>query len=83
VTTEITSLPQLAPEGMLLAIALRAAEEKRMAKAAAELEECGEALTSRALAAAAHISREHRLHLAPPTRNEHAGVGSDFINFAL
>jgi hypothetical protein len=56
VTTEITSLPQLTPEGVPLALARRAAEATRMAKAAAALEERGEAVTSRALAAAAHIS---------------------------
>jgi hypothetical protein len=56
VTTEITSLPQLTPEGLPLALARRAAEETRMARAAAELEERGEAVTSRALAQAAHIS---------------------------
>jgi hypothetical protein len=56
VTTEITSLPQLTAEGMPLALVRRAAEATRMAKAAAELEACGEAVTSRALAAAAHIS---------------------------
>ena len=43
VTTEITSLPQLTPEGLPLALARRAAEETRMATAAAELEERGEA----------------------------------------
>jgi hypothetical protein len=56
VTTEITSLPQLTPEGLPLALARRAAEETRMVKAVADLEERGEAVTSRALAAAAHIS---------------------------
>ena len=39
-----------------LALARRAAEVTRMAKAAAELEERGEAVTSRSLAQAAHIS---------------------------
>jgi hypothetical protein len=56
VTTEITSLPQLTPEGLPLALAQRAAEETRMARAVADLEERGEAVTSRALAEAAHIS---------------------------
>ena len=56
ITTEITSLPQLTPEGLPLALARRAAEEARMANAVAELEERGEAVTSRALAAAAYIS---------------------------
>src|SRR6516162_7654366 len=56
VTTEITSLPQLTPEGLPLALARRAAEATRMARAAQALEERGEAVTSRALAAAAHIS---------------------------
>lgn len=56
VTTEITSLPQLTPEGLPLALARRAAEETRMTRAAAELAERGEAVTSRALAQAAHIS---------------------------
>jgi hypothetical protein len=56
VTTEITSLPQLTPEGLPLALARRAAEETRMAKAARVLEQRCEAVTSRALAAAAHIS---------------------------
>jgi hypothetical protein len=56
VTTEITSLPQLTPEGLPLALARRAAEETRMARAGADLEERGEAVTSRALAEAARIS---------------------------
>ena len=56
VTTEITSLPQLTPEGLPLALARRAAEETRMARAVAKLEERGEPVTSRAVAAAAHIS---------------------------
>jgi hypothetical protein len=56
VTTEITSLPQLTPEGLPLALARRAAEETRMARAVEALVKHGEAVTSRALAAAAHIS---------------------------
>ena len=36
-----------------------------MVKAVAVLEERGEAVTSRTLAVAARISREHRVHLAP------------------
>ena len=56
VTTEITSLPQLTPEGLPLALARRAAEATRMAKAVAGLEERGEPVTARAVAAAAHIS---------------------------
>ncbi len=56
VTTEITSLPQLTAEGLPLTQVRRAAEATRMAKAAADLEERGEAVTSRALAEAAHIS---------------------------
>src|SRR5215467_11723786 len=56
VTTEITSLPQLTPEGLPLALARRASEVTRMARAAAGLEERGEVVTSRALAEAAHIS---------------------------
>lgn len=55
-TTEITSLPQLTPEGLPLALVRRAAEQTRMARAATELAERGEAVTSRALAAAAHLS---------------------------
>jgi hypothetical protein len=46
----------LTPAGLPLALARRAAEETRMTRAATELEERGEAVTSRALAAAAHIS---------------------------
>jgi hypothetical protein len=76
VTTEITSLPQLTPEGLPLVLARRAAEQARMVKAAAELEERGEAVTSRSLAAAAHISREHRVQLAPAARNGRHGIGS-------
>ena len=56
VTTEITGLPQLTPEGLPLALARRAAEDRRMANAVAKLEARGEAVTSRALAAAARIS---------------------------
>jgi hypothetical protein len=40
-----------------------------MVKVVTDLEEHGEAVTSRALAAAAHISREHYLHLGPTARN--------------
>ena len=82
-TTEITSLPQLTPEGLPLALAGRAAEEMRMARAAADLERRGEAVTSRALAAAAHISREHRLHLAPPARNGRDGIHTSVISCAI
>jgi hypothetical protein len=57
VTTEITNLPQLAPEGVPLALVRRAADATRMARAAAELEKRGEAVTARAVAAAAHISQ--------------------------
>ena len=56
VTTEITSLPQITPEGLPLALARRAAEQTRMVKAVAELEAHGEAVTSRSLAEAARIS---------------------------
>lgn len=73
VTTEITSLPQLTPEGLPLALARRAAEQKRMLKAVAELEQRGEAVTSHTLAGAAHISREHCVHLAPKARKGRAG----------
>ena len=52
-----------------------------MAKAAAELEERGEAVTSRALAAA-HISREYRMHLAPGARNGRDGIESLVFNCA-
>lgn len=62
VTTEITSLPQLTPEGLPLALARRAAEQARMARAATALEERCEAVASRALAQAAHISREHGVY---------------------
>lgn len=55
-TTKITSLPQLTPKGQPLALARRAAEQTRMTRAAAELEAHDEAVTSRALAATAHIS---------------------------
>ena len=57
VTTEISSLPQLTPEGLPLALARRAAEESRMDSAVADLVERGEAVTARAVAAAAHISQ--------------------------
>ena len=56
VTTEIASLPQLTPKGLPLALARREASVTRMSKAAAELEERGESVTARTLAAAAHIS---------------------------
>src|ERR1051326_4044704 len=56
VTTEISSLPQLTPEGLPLALARRAAEDRRMANAVAKLEERGEAVTARAVAAAARLS---------------------------
>lgn len=55
-TTEITSLPQLTPKGLPLALARREARQTRMTRAVAELEALGEAVTSRALAATAHIS---------------------------
>src|ERR1051326_8305108 len=57
VTTEISSLPQLTPEGLPLALARRAAEVIRMTRAAQALEERGDAVTARAVAAAAHISQ--------------------------
>lgn len=56
VTTEIPSLPQLTPEGLPLTLARRAAEHARMARSAIDLEKRGEAVTSRTLAQAAHIS---------------------------
>src|ERR1051326_7275716 len=56
VTTEITSLPQLTPDGLPLSLARRAAEVTRMVNAAAKLEERSEAVTARAVAAAARIS---------------------------
>jgi hypothetical protein len=83
VTTEITSLPQLTPEGLPLALVRRAAEARRMVKAVADLEERGEAVTSRSLAAAAHISREYRVHLAPAARNRHERYGTDVISSAI
>lgn len=69
VTTEITSLPQLTPKGLPLALARRAAEHARMVKAVTDLEERSEAVTSRSLAEAAHISREHGLHMATAARD--------------
>ena len=83
VTTEITSLPQLTPEGLPLALARRAAEATRMAKAVAELEKRGEAVTSRSLAAAAHLAREHCVRLAPPARDGRDGDGSSVISSAI
>ena len=56
VTTEISSLPQLTPEGLPLALARRAAEVTRMVNAVAKLEERGEVVTARTVAAAARIS---------------------------
>jgi hypothetical protein len=57
VTTGITSLPQLTPEGLPLALARRAAQVSRMARAVQAMEERGEAVTARAVAAAARISQ--------------------------
>ena len=54
-----------------------------MAKAVAELEERGEAVTSRARASAAHISREHPLHLAPEPREGHVSIDNSVISFAI
>lgn len=68
---------------MPLALARRAAEQARMAKAVAELEAHGEVVTSRSLAAAARISREHRMCLAPWARNGHDGIGSSVISSAI
>ena len=53
-----------------------------MAKAALALEERGEAVTSRALAAAAHISREHRVRLAQASGNERLGYYIHVISSA-
>ena len=50
-----------------------AASATRIARAAAALEERGAAVTSRTLAEAARISREHRLNLAPAPRNRRNG----------
>jgi hypothetical protein len=83
ITTEITSLPQLTPEGLPLALARRAAEATRMAKAAGELEVRGEAVAARAVAAATHISREHRLRLAQASRNRRSGDRTDVISCAI
>jgi hypothetical protein len=80
VTTEITSLPQLSPEG--LPLARRAAEVTRMINAIAELVERGEAITSQSLAEAAHISLTTACTRAPAARNGHDGIASNVINFA-
>lgn len=78
-----TSLPQLTPEGLPLALARQAAEHTRMINAVAALEQRGEALTSRSLATEAHISREYRVHLAPAARNGGARRCSDVIRSAI
>ena len=81
VTTEITSLPQLTPEG--LPLALRASGRRgqtRMARAAAELEERGETVTARAVAAAAHISLNTACTWLRQPRNWCAGIDSSVIS---
>jgi hypothetical protein len=83
VTTEISSLPQLTPDGLPLALARRAAEDRRMANAVAKLESRGETVTSRALAAVARISREHRLCLASAAGNGCDGAHGSVISSAL
>ena len=83
VTTEITSLPQPTPDGLPLALERRAAEAVRMDRAAADLEKRGEVVTSRALAQATHISREHRMHLAPGGQNRCYGDCIDVISSAM
>ena len=82
VTTEISNLLQLTPEGVPMALARRAAEETCMANAAAALEKRGENLTSRALVPAAHISRNTACTWL---RQRETGTWSpsDVINFAI
>jgi hypothetical protein len=63
--------------------ARRGAVHTRMDKVAEELEARDEAVTSRAPAETAHISREYRVHLAQAARNGHHGDGTDVISSAL
>jgi hypothetical protein len=56
ITTEITSLPQLTPEGLPLREARQVQANARLEAAVQALEESGEAVTVRALAAEARIS---------------------------
>src|SRR5262249_1318743 len=83
VTTEITSLPQLTPEALPLALARRAAEATRMAEAVTELEARGEAVTSRALAKAAQISQNTACSGLRPRRIRRTGDGSSVIRCAI
>jgi hypothetical protein len=83
VTTEITSSPQLTPEGLPLALAGREASATPMARAVAELEARGEAVTSRAVAESAHISPEYRVYLAQASRNERSGGYIHVISCAI
>jgi hypothetical protein len=53
-----------------------------MAKAVADLVKRGEAVTSRLLAAAAHISLKLRLRLAPAAGNGRREIGSSVISSA-
>jgi hypothetical protein len=68
---------------MLLSFARRAAEDIRLSYAATSLEAQGLAVTSRALAETARISREYRLCLAPHTANRHDGINIAVINSAI
>ena len=83
VTTEITSLPQLTPEGLPLALARRAAEVMRMVNAVAKLEERGEAVTSRAAGRGRAYFAQYRVHLAPAARNGRDGDAADVISSAI
>jgi hypothetical protein len=82
-TTEISSLPQLTPEGLPLALARRAAEQTRMASAVADLVERGEAVTARAVAAAAHISMNTACTWLRSRETDAARDGNCVISAAL
>ena len=70
VTTEISSLPQLTPEGLPLALARRAAEDRRMANAVAKLEARRGRDRSGSGRDHAHLT-DHRVRLAAKARNGH------------
>jgi hypothetical protein len=61
----------------------RAAEETRIANAVADLVKRAEAVTSRALAAAAHISREHACTWRLAARDGQDRVRTGVISSAL
>ena len=83
VTTEITSLPQLTPEGLPLALARRAAEARRMAGAEARVGRSGRGGHFAGAGREGTHLAEHCMHLAPTARNGCDGGCISVISSAI